>query len=209
MSEALELMAVAQEQQEAAAAVLAKLEQQQARLAATIEEARRAVADMSRAGDAAATVVGKAATAAMGAALGGVEAKAGAAIEGAAAPALEAIQKATQQATAAAGELRGTVGWVSWKWAGIMAASSAGALGAFFLAAWLIVPGAGELAELRAEKAALEANVADLEKRGGRIQLHRCGVNEGSGRLCARVSAPDAGTVYGSNGEKWLILHGY
>lgn len=204
MNEALELMAVAQEQQEAAAAVLAKLEQQQVQLAATIDEARRAVADMGRAGDAAATVVGKAATAAVSAALGGVEAKAGAAIEGAAAPALEAIQKATQQATAAAGELRGTVGWVSWKWAGIMAASSAGALGAFLLAAWLIVPGAGELAALRAEKAGLEASVAALEKRGGLIQLNRCG-----GRLCARVSAPDAGTAYGANGEKWLILHGY
>lgn len=61
MSEALELMAVVQEQQDAAAAVLAKLEKQQARLSATIEEARRAVADMSRAGDDAASLVGRAA----------------------------------------------------------------------------------------------------------------------------------------------------
>ena len=206
MSEALELMAVAQEQQEAAAAVLAKLEQQQAQLAATIEEARRAVADMSRAGDAAATVVGKAAKDAVGVAMGGVEAKAGAAIEGAAAPALAAIQKATRQAAAAADELHDAVGWVSWKWAGIMAASSAGALGAFLLAAFLLVPNAGELAALRAERAELEAGVAALEKRGGRIQLSNCGEKK---RLCARVDAKAAETAYGANGERWLILNGY
>lgn len=206
MSEALELMAVAQEQQEAAAAVLAKLEQQQAQLAATIEDARRAVADMGRAGDAAAVMIGKAAKDAVGAAMGGVEVRAGDAIEGASAPALEAIKRATQQATVAAGELRGTVGWVSWKWAGIMAASSAGALGAFFLAAWLIVPSAGELRALQIERDMLQANVAALEKRGARIQLHTCGEKK---RLCARVDAKSAGTVYGANGEQWLILHGY
>lgn len=204
MNEALELMAVAQEQQEAAAAVLAKLEQQQVQLAATIDEARRAVADMGRAGDAAATVVGKAATAAVSAALGGVEAKAGAAIEGAAAPALEAIQKATQQATAAAGELRGTVGWVSWKWAGIMAASSAGALGAFLLAAWLIVPSDGELAALRAEKADLEANLADLEKRGARVKFGTCSDKR---RMCVLIDQK-AGS-FGADGEVYMIPKGY
>lgn len=199
MHEALELMAIAQEQQEAAAAVLATLEQQQAKLAEVIEEARRAVADMSHAGDTAATIIGRAAKEAVGAAMGGVEGKTETAIKGATAPALAAIKQATQQATEAADELRGTVGWVSWKWALILAASSAGALGAFFLAVWLIVPGAGELAELK-------ANVADLEQRGGRIQLHTCG--EGS-RLCARVDAKESERVYGPNGEKWLILHGY
>ena len=206
MTEALELMAVAQEQQEAAAAVLAKLEQQQARLSATIEEARRAVADMSRAGDDAASLVGRAAKDAVAAAMGGVEAKAGTAIEDAVAPALAAIQRATQQATTAAGELRGTVGWVSWKWVGIMAASSAGALGAFLLAVFLLVPNAGKLAALRAERAELEAAVADLEKRGGRIQLNKCGEKK---RLCARIDAKAAETVYGANGERWLILSGY
>ena len=204
MSEALELMAVAQEQQEAAAAVLAKLEQQQARLSATIEEDRRAVADMGRAGDAAATVIGKAATAAVGAALGGVEVKAGAAIEGAAAPALEAIQKATQQATAAAGELRGTVGWVSWKWAGIMAASSAGALGVFFLAAWLIVPSAGELRALQIERDMLQANVAALEKRGARVKFGTCGDKE---RTCVLIDQK-AGS-FGTDGEVYMIPKGY
>lgn len=206
MSEALELIAVAQEQQEAAAAVLAKLEQQQARLNATIEQARRAVADMSHAGDTAATVIGRAAREAVSAAMGGVEAKAGAAIKGATAPALEAIKRATKQATEAADELRGTVGWVSWKWALILAVSSASALGAFFLAVWVIVPGAGELAALRAERATLEANVVALERRGGRIQLHTCGDRS---RLCARIDAKEADSVYGANGEKWLILHGY
>lgn len=204
MNEALELMAVAQEQQEAAAAVLEKLEKQQAQLAAAIEEARRAVADMSRAGDAAATLVGKAAKDAVGAAMGGVEAKAGAAIEGAAAPALASIEKATQQATAAAGELRGAVSWVSWKWAGIMAASSAGALGAFFLAAWLIVPSAGELRALQIERDMLQANVAALEKRGARIQLNACGEKK---RTCALIDQK-AGT-FGTDSEVYMVLKGY
>lgn len=204
MSETLELMAVAQEQQEAAAAMLAKLEQQQARLSATIEEARRAVADMSRAGDAAASVIGRVAREAVGAAMGSVETKAEAAIEGAAAPALDAIKRATLEAGGAASELRDTVGWVSWKWAGIMGASSAGALGAFFLAAWLIVPSAGELRALQIERDMLQANVAVLEKRGGRIQLNNCGDKK---RTCVLIDQK-AGS-FGTDGEVYMIPKGY
>lgn len=125
-------------------------------------------------------------------------------VEGAAAPALAAIQKATQQATAAAGELRGTVGWVSWKWAGIMAASSAGALGAFFLAAWLIVPSAGELRALQIERDMLQANVAALEKRGARVKFGTCGDKK---RTCVLIDQK-AGS-FGTDGEVYMIPKGY
>lgn len=62
--------------------------------------------------------------------------------------------------------------------------------------------GYGEVAELR-------ANVAALEAKGGKVQLSTCGPK---GRLCARVSANDAAVIWGppdKENEKWIILNGY
>ena len=42
-----------------------------------------------------------------------------------------------------------------------------------------------EVAQLRVEKAQLEANIANLAKRGGRIKLDRCGP---ANRLCVEIT---------------------
>ena len=71
------------------------------------------------------------------------------------------------------------------------------------VAQWWFLPSQRELAELRARKDELTANVARLEQRGGRVDLRRCG---GTDRLCVRVdrSAP----VYGESGD-YLVVKGY
>lgn len=65
------------------------------------------------------------------------------------------------------------------------------------------VPTRAELTRLRSERDALEAQVAQLSRRGGRIDLRRCGA---SGRLCARVER-DA-PRYGADGD-YYVLKGY
>jgi|SRR5690349_5148789 hypothetical protein len=70
------------------------------------------------------------------------------------------------------------------------------------LACW-IVPSRADIAALRARHDELATKVANLEQRGGRIDLRRCG---DGGRLCVRVDrkAP----MYGEQSD-YLIVRGY
>ena len=195
------LMAVAQEQQQAAAAQLAVLEQQQAKLTETIEQARRAVEAMSNAGTASAGLIERATKEAVDKAvtdaLASVCQAASDSLASAVAPALKVIKGAAGSALEAEKSLRDSVGWVGWKWAGICGAASAGLLVVVWSLAVFMTPSGSEMAELR-------ANATDLERRGGKIKLSTC-----EKRLCARIDAQASGVVYGENGEKWMILDGY
>lgn len=70
-----------------------------------------------------------------------------------------------------------------------------------------VLPSAHEIEALRAQKAVLEASVADLTSRGGRIHLKTCANAAEKPRLCALVD-PGAGT-YGTAGERYMVLKGY
>ncbi|MDL5039412.1 hypothetical protein QRD40_24075 [Comamonas sp. Y6] len=75
---------------------------------------------------------------------------------------------------------------------------SAAAIG-YGIGAWT----ESEVVELRLERAALQASVADFERRAGRAQLSSC-----DKRLCVRI-VPDK-TNYGVPGkEVYAIIHGY
>lgn len=69
--------------------------------------------------------------------------------------------------------------------------------------AWWLLPSRHAIAALRERRAALAANVARLEERGGSIELRRCGARA---RLCVRVDrqAP----AYGAHAD-YLIVKGY
>lgn len=111
------LMAVAQEQQQAAAAQLAVLEQQQAKLTETIEQARRAVEAMSNAGTASAGLIERATKEAVDKAvtdaLASVSQAASDSLASAVAPALKVIKGAAGSAREAE-KAYGipSVGWV-------------------------------------------------------------------------------------------------
>lgn len=82
---------------------------------------------------------------------------------------------------------------------GITAVCSAVPLG---LACW-IIPSQAQIASLRARRDHLATQIANLEERGGRIDLRRCG--QGA-RLCVRVDrqAP----MYGEQSD-YLVVRGY
>jgi len=68
--------------------------------------------------------------------------------------------------------------------------------------AWAVLPGRGELSRMRAERDRLETSITNLERRGGHIDLRRCGP---AGRLCVRVER--AGPAYGAQSD-YLIIKG-
>ena len=108
-------------------------------------------------------------------------------------------------------ELRDSISSVGWKWFAVCVAATFGLFTAVMLGVVLLVPSARDLAALRAEKADLEASVAALERRGGRVKLTNCGDKK---RLCALIDPEQFnsnGTVnqFGGKDEHWMILKGY
>lgn len=198
------LMAIAQEQQKAAALALEQLEAQRTELDRTITRAKAAVLEMEKAGHASALIIEKATriavSEAVGSALGGVGDQAKETLGDSVAPAVRALEGATGRAEKAVDDLQDAASSISWKWAGIWTLTSCLLLVTVVVVSMLLVPTPSEIADLR-------ATVADLEKRGGKIQLTTCGDNR---RLCAKINikARASGDTYGKDSE-WMILQGY
>ena len=115
-------------------------------------------------------------------------------------PAVKALQGATERAEQAEESLHQAASWISWKWAAIWASTSCVLLASIVGLSMLLVPSPNEIADLR-------ANVAALEARGGKIQLVQCGP---SNRLCAKidVKANKSTGGWGTEGQ-YMILEGY
>jgi len=90
------------------------------------------------------------------------------------------------------------------------------AIGITLLAVWWYVPSVGEMDQLRAEReqlrterSELQTSIADLNDRGGRIQLNECGDPGQRKRLCVLVDAA-AGEFGDPRREKvYMIAKGY
>jgi hypothetical protein len=65
-------------------------------------------------------------------------------------------------------------------------------------------PSKSEITGLRAQRDALAYNLAELERRGGKVDWRQCG---SAARLCVRIDrkAP----AYGKKGEEYLVVDGY
>ena len=70
-----------------------------------------------------------------------------------------------------------------------------------------VFPSPAEMSRIRTEKATLEATVADLAARGGKIQFLQCGNADQKKRLCARVDT--AAGQFGTKTETYMVLTGY
>ena len=113
---------------------------------------------------------------------------------------MKALQGVTARAEKAEESLHQAASSISWKWAAIWAATSCMLLASIVGLSMLLVPSPNEIADLRADAAALEAQ-------GGRVQLSVCGDSK---RLCARINPKaEKGDQYGQNGQRWMILQGY
>jgi hypothetical protein len=94
---------------------------------------------------------------------------------------------------------------LGWKTVGIVASGSFAAVLGVLSVGWYITPSPSEITALRADKAVLEANLADLERRGGRIKLTTCGKTHG--RLCTEVD--ESAGSFGESGRSFRVLKGY
>ncbi|WP_125828570.1 hypothetical protein [Pseudomonas weihenstephanensis] len=198
------LMAVAQEQQQAVNEALQKLEDRQAALNAIIARAGTAVEEMNKAGHASALIIEKATRIAVEkavqAALASVQQQTQSALADSINPAVKALQGVAARAEKAEENLREAASSISWKWAAIWTFTACGLLATIMGLSMLLVPSPNVIADLR-------ANVADLEARGGKVQLSTCGDQK---RLCARIDPKaEKGLQYGQDGQRWLILQGY
>ena len=197
-------MAVAQEQQQAVSEALKKLEDRQVALNAVIARAGAAVEEMNKAGHASALIIEKATRIAVEkavqAALADVQQQTQSTLGDSVNPAVKALQGVTARAEKAEESLHQAASSISWKWAAIWAATSCMLLASIVGLSMLLVPSPNEIADLRADAAALEAQ-------GGRVQLSVCGDSK---RLCARIDPKaEKGDQYGQNGQRWMILQGY
>jgi hypothetical protein len=198
------LMAVAQEQQQAVSGALQKLEDRQVALNAVIARAGTAVEEMNKAGHASALIIEKATRIAVEkavqAALASVQQQTQSTLADSINPAVKALQGVTARAEQAEESLHQAASAISWKWAAILASTSCMLLASIVGLSMLLVPSPNEIADLRANAAALEA-------RGGKIQLVQCGP---SNRLCAKidVKANKSTGGWGTEGQ-YMILQGY
>ncbi|MGY2293564.1 hypothetical protein ACW9H6_28645 [Pseudomonas sp. SDO528_S397] len=198
------LMAVAQEQQQAATLVLKRLEAQQAELTQTIAKARSAVDEMNKAGHASALIIEKstriAVEKAVQTALESVQQQTRSALGDSVNPAVKALQGVTARAEQAEENLHQASSSLSWKWTAICAAMGCAMLATVVGLSMLLVPSPNEIADLR-------ANVAALEARGGKVQLTQCGPDN---RLCAKINVKANKSTGGWGAEgQFMILQGY
>lgn len=192
------LFAAAIEQQETAKATINDLVEERAKLLATINSIKDAARSLqTAAGDAASKAVeeslGKAPKAATG-----------------------ALKTATEALNDAADKVRNAGAWISWKFALVFVLAGVAAVTTNYVIGRFTLPDRAEIEALRSEKSELEANIAELSKRGGRIKLERCGPDY---RLCVRIT-PKQGISQGQTdfqgawtsadaNQRFVIPYGY
>ena len=202
------LMGIAQDQQKAVQTALEGLATERAALArerAALAQATASVAgvagEVRQAAAEAVPAMQRAAEEAVSASVkqslaSASEAAAGALAE-AAKPVMGSLSGVVQAAHDAEGSMRRAGAWFAWKWVAVAAGGMVGVcLLAYMSLAWqlLQVRSLGnEKTALAADVVQLQANVAALEKRGGRIVLSTCGK-----RLCIEASSNQ-----GKGAEKW------
>lgn len=192
------LMAVAEEQQKAVNAAIAGLAQERRALASAIESIKRAAADVPKA-------AGEAASTALRETTGQ-----------ATKTAQNSINQAAEALNGAIGDVKSAGAWLSWKLAGVIALVGGAVVLALYLVGLALMPAADEIRGLRAERAELQANIAELKRHGGKIKLSTCGPTD---RLCVEIT-PAQGDAQGQrdfqgswvsndNRHRYVIPKGY
>lgn len=219
MDELFGMMKIAKTQQEAVqtaldglAAERAALAKERANLAATLAQQAEAVksaaggvsnvaASIRQAASDAIPAIQKAAGEAVGASvkqsLAGASDAAAKALGEAARPVIGSLSGVIQSAGEAEASLKNAGQWFAWKWVAVAAGGLVGVcLVAYAALAWQLHQVSSlreEKAGLQADIAQMQANVATLEKKGGRIVMTTCG-----GRLCIEASSNQ-----GQGAEQW------
>lgn len=200
------LMAIAQEQQKAVDAALSKLAARQIELDALIVRANTAAVAIEQASQSAASTIQKTTCSAVAEgikeALALVSEQTRSTLGQAINPATDALKEVTELVIDTDKRLHRTKNSLSGRFFGILALVACLMLATTVGLARLFVPSLSEIADLR-------STVADLERRGGRIQLSNCG---DARRLCVKNDV-DANKSKGGFGvgkdDNWMIPKGY
>ena len=202
------LLAVAEEQRQAVEAAVAGLAAERAALAkerAALAQAAASVVDvagqMRRATAEVVPAIQKAAGDATGAAvrqsLAGAAQAAASALGEATRPVIGSLSGVVKAASDAEASMRSAGAWFAWKWVAVAAGGAIGVCLLAYASLWWQLQQVERLSEqkaaLAAEVARLQASVAALEKRGGKIVMGTCG-----GRLCIEASGNQ-----GEGAEQW------
>jgi hypothetical protein len=174
------LFAAALEQQEAAKAAVADLAQERKALAAAVEAIKNASSSLQ-------TATGNAASKAVTDSLNQAPKSA-----------VTALNTATGALDEATDKVRNAGAWISWKFALVFAFAGAAAVATNYAIGRFTLPDRAEIEALRSEKAQLEASIANLTKRGGKIKFNTCG-----GRLCIEASSNQGETAPNWKGAAW------
>ena len=113
--------------------------------------------------------------------MAGASKTAASALSSATAPVIGKLSDVVNAASEAEGSLRNAGAWFAWKWVAVAAGGLAGVcLVAYVSLAWQL----HQVESLGEQKEALQAGIADLEKRGGCIVM-----NKWDGRLCIEANS--------------------
>ena len=161
------LYAAALAQQDAATDAINSLRKERAQLSETIEALQNTSRSLQKAaGDAAARAV----TETLGQAPKTAQ---------------TAFDAATGALNVAAGMVRTAGAWLTWQFAVVLILVGVAAVVTNYAIGRFTLPDRAEIDALRSEKIQLEANIAYLAKRGGRIKLSTCGPGD---RLCVQIT---------------------
>ncbi len=210
------LLDMTAEQQQAAAAVLSKLERQAQALDAVIQRAHRAAGEMEQAARKAAPTLQQAmkegVDQSLAKNLGDAAHAATKALETASRPLLGKVARVTQAAEKLDERLNGILKKLGWKWVMVAGGCTAAGIVVLSLLGWgAIWWQRNEITRLNADIAQFQQQVAELEKRKARIKLTEC-----DGRLCVYVASDQGGyhknwqaPWYTNDGSPLVILRGY
>lgn len=187
------LLNTTEQQSQTTEKLLAALAAQIAALNASSKSTQQAAAAVDQAARNVAPAIQQAAGGAIDKAvrdsLAGAAGTAAAALNEAAKPVLGKLAGVVQAAGEAEGKLKTAGQWFAWKWVAVAAGGMAGVcMVAYVALAWQLhqVSALGEeKAALKAEVIELQAGVAALAKKGGRIKIGTCGPDD---RLCVEVA---------------------
>ena len=120
--------------------------------------------------------------------------------------ALKALQGDIESARRVVVDLQGLSLWRA-AWQHVMVALVAILI--TLLAVWWYVPSVSEMSAFRAERDQLQASIADLTQRGGRIKLNSCGNSGDRKRLCVLVDQTAGRFGNAQSGEIYMVAKGY
>ena len=188
-----DLMSAAEDHKKAVEAALQGLTEEQAALSQAAAHMSGVVVAVKRAAAEAVPVIQEAVGASVAKSLVGASDEAAKALSEATKPILDSLSNVVRAADGVENKLLRATASFGWKWIALAGGAAAGGIVAVVLIGWLSIwwqrhevqSLLDQKAALQGEVVELQANVATLEKKGGRIKLDKCGPES---RLCIEIT---------------------